>query len=215
MINMIFQGGIYFLTLPNDGKLRPYVVISKNNGYGLNVLAFPISSKYADSKAALPVLISGKISFMRVSGVTEIPAKDIINANFKGIISNEILSYGMYLFVSRFMNIVSEEIYSKIDSYLNLLENENYYLHDGKVKFNANKFKNNTLIPIFKNKTEKLRNYNYPYDIKKWSSSKLKKFRTDMFRLTQNELMKKYKSSPERITYLKSHVKKELKKRKG
>ena len=33
-INRIVQGGIYFLRLSFDEKMRPYLVVSKNNGYG-------------------------------------------------------------------------------------------------------------------------------------------------------------------------------------
>lgn len=147
---------------------------------------------------------------MRTSSVIEVPPKDILNADFKGVIPNEVLSYGINLFARRFMNI-SEDL-SDINSYLKLLENKKYHLHEDDKIFNAKKFKDNNLILTKVNIKEKQKNY--PHNISNWSISKLKSFRTDMFRLNDKELKRKYNSSTERINYLKSHVRSELKKRK-
>lgn len=216
-INRIVQGGIYFLTLPEDGKNRPYVVISKDNGYGLNVLVFPISSKYADSRAALPILLSNRISFMRTSAVIEVSPKTIIAADFGGLVSPEILSYGINLFVRRFMSISGiESIDEKIQEYLKLLQKEKYALHENpKIQFHAEKFKNNTLLSSTMAEVTKTKQVQkYPFKINDWSLERLKRFRVDMFKLPDETLMKKYQSSPERLGYLKSHIKGEIKKRK-
>lgn len=220
-INRIVQGGIYFLTLPEDGKNRPYVVISNDNGYGLNVLVFSISSKYADSRAALPIVFSNKVSFMRTSSAIEVSPKEICAADFGGVVSPEILQYGISMFIKRFSYTKDdyfEAINENIEGYLTLLERKKYVLHEnGKILFNVKRFLDNTLLSNTMAEISKVSksSQKYPYKIGDWSTSRLKQFRIDMFKLTEDQLMQKYHSTPERVEYLKSHIKTEIKKRKG
>ena len=77
IVNRLIQGGIYYFELDSVSKKRPYLVISKDNGYGMNVLVFTITKQFISSKVSLPVVLNGEIGFIRISGTREVPMDKI------------------------------------------------------------------------------------------------------------------------------------------
>lgn len=237
-INRIIQGGIYFLTL-EDGKTRPYVVISKNSGYGVNVLLFVVTSKCPLSDYMLPVVIGGKVSFIRTSGTKEVSPKTIIDSDFGGVIRPDILSLAISFYASRFMNLKEpdvERLEKDKDRYLHDIQEKRYplYMNTG-LTFNVKDFLKNkysehpdativrsatqeqptkagaSLIELDRNDLKR----KYPLELDKWDLSDLKMFRSDMFRLSEKELITKYGCSSSRIQYIKRNIKYVIKQKRG
>lgn len=219
-INRIVQGGIYFLRLSFDDKMRPYLVVSKDNGYGMNVLSFMIMSKYTDSKITCPIVLSNTVSFIRASGTIEIQPKAIIDADFAGIIQPEILSIVTSMYISRFADIpidMVEKNQKELTTYLELLESKKYGLHDNpSIQFTVKEYLANTLC---KSNTaqiteqEEVKSVRRPFKIEEWSYDDLRTFKHDMSTMNVRDLMKKYQSTPKRIDFLKHKVNAELNKR--
>lgn len=232
-INRIIQGGIYFLTL-SDGKLRPYVVISKNSGYGMNVILLLVTSKCTSPNFMLPVVIKGKVSFIRTSGTEEVPIRTIIDSEFGGVIRPDILDLAISFYGSRILKTSCEgmdELHKRENTYLKEIEDRKYPLYaDKKIIFNLKDFLNgkyceeNKSSATFDNESNDIlkKNINakfkpkkkYPKKLKNWELDDLKMFRTDMFKLSKNELMMKYDSTENRIEFLRRTIKTELSKRK-
>lgn len=221
LINRILRGGIYFLKLPKDEKMRPYVVVSKENGYGMDVLVLAISSKYATSEAALPILLMGKISFVRTSSVIEVSSKELIHAEFLGIVQDDILDCIVTMFTERILSN-AEEMKTRTtlfrEEYLELLEGKKYVLHaDEKILFTKDAFLENRIPGIAKHvekEKPKKKKPRYPFNLSEWSTRSLKAFRTDQFKLPENALMSKYDTeSKDRINFLKVAVKEEIQRR--
>lgn len=232
-INRIIQGGIYFLTL-DDGKLRPYVVISKNSGYGMNVILLLITSKCTSPNFMLPVVVRGKVSFIRTSGTQEVPVRTIIDSEFGGIIRPDILSLAISFYGSRIMKMRSEDdeaLHKKEKEYLKGIEERRYPLYaDERKIFKVQDFLNGKYCEEKKsspasfdagkenihkkNIKVKFESKKYPKELKDWKLEDLKMFRTDMFKLDLNELMCKYNSTANRIQFLQRSIKHELRKRK-
>lgn len=218
-INRIVQGGIYFLRLSFDEKMRPYLVVSKNNGYGMNVLAFMIMSKYTDSQITCPIVLSNTVSFIRASGTIEIQPKSIISADFAGIVQPEILDIVISIYMSRFIDFPSEElekIRKKSMDYLKLLESKKYGLHDNSsIQFTAKDFLENSLC---KNNTARITDdvkpVDRPFKIEDWSINDLRTFKNDMNTMNLKDLTKKYNFTSKRIDFLKKRVNHELNERK-
>lgn len=221
IVNRILRGGIYFLKLPKDEKMRPYIVVSKESGYGMNVLVFAISSKYVSSAVSLPIVIMGKISFVRTSSVIEVSSKELIHAEFLGVIQKDILECIVSMFTMRILT-KTDEIESYIESfkesYLNLLEEKKYVLHDNdKILFTKDAFLENRIPGIIKEieeEKEDKKKPRYPFNLSEWSTRSLKAFRVDQFKLSENALMAKYDTNSKgRINFLKTAVKDEIKRR--
>ena len=62
-VNMILQGGIYYFELNEETKNRPFLVISKDNGYGKDVLAFVITERFTSTDVSLPIVLNNYVSF--------------------------------------------------------------------------------------------------------------------------------------------------------
>lgn len=236
-INRIIQGGIYFLTL-EDGKTRPYVVISKNSGYGVDVILFVVTSKCPLSEYMLPVVIGGKVSFIRTSGTKEVSPKMIIDSDFGGIIRPDILSLAISFYASRFMSLKGPDVdrlEKEKNEYLHDIQEKRYPLYmNGSVVFKVKDFLENkysehpgaTIVKSAVQERERssgatlmdIENPNvkrYPTDLHAWTLSDLKTFRSDMFKLTEKELMRKYNCSEKRIQFIKRNIKEALLKKKG
>lgn len=232
-INRIIQGGIYFLTLQDDKKMRPYVVISNNSGYGMNILSFSITSKCPTSNAVLPIVMSNKVSFIRISGTKEISPKTVIESDFGGIMRPDIFKLAITLFAQRFMNISDADgLKREVSDYLDEIEKQKFPLHsDGNIIFTKEKFlsdsfgnekatidnvdKDNIIISKAKAGLDERKFERYPLELKFWKTQDLKSFKTDMYTLPIESLMKKYSSSEGRIHFIKRNIKLELQKRKG
>ena len=237
-VNRIIQGGIYFLTLEDD-KTRPYVVISKNSGYGVNVILFVVTSKCPLSDYMLPVVIGGKVSFIRTSGTKEVSPKMIIDSDFGGVIRPDILSLAIPFYASRFMNLKESDVdrlEKDNDRYLHDIQEKRYplYMNAG-LTFNVkdflkNKYSEHPDATIVRSATQErpvqqgaslldvdhgTLKRKYPLDLNEWSLNDLKMFRSDMFRLTEKELITKYGCSANRIQYIKRNIKYVIKKKRG
>lgn len=232
-INRIIQGGIYFLTLPEDKKTRPYVVISKNFGYGMNVIIFSITSKCPTSEFMLPVVIRGKVSFIRTSGTREVAMKTIVESEFGGVVRPDILSLAISFYASRFMNVSEKDIarmHEEEKEYLHDIEERKYPLYmDESVIFTTSDFLSNKYCAESKPSLvypiqEPGKNRSYSMDptkmrvpryLKDWSIRQLKEFRKDMYRYSNKELAKRYHCSISQVQFIRSRVKDELAKRMG
>ena len=232
-INRIIQGGVYFLTL-EDGKRRPYVVISKNSGYGMNVILLTITSKCPSPVFMLPVIVRNHVSFIRTSGTREVPVRTIIDSEFAGIIRPDILSLAISFYATRIMKMKSEDMQNlrlQEKEYLKEVETHKYPLYaDDTIIFSVQDFLDgkysieqiNTKA-VFDHPTQEAKpklkagfitKKTYPKKLSEWKMEDLKMFRVDMFKLNLDELMHKYDFTESRIQFLKRNIKFELKKRK-
>ena len=92
-LNKIIQSGVYYAGDDAAGKTRPYVIITKDQGYSIDVLAFKVTSKFKDKKYVVPININGKISFIICSETINMEVPDILSATFVGILNPDVFMH--------------------------------------------------------------------------------------------------------------------------
>lgn len=234
MVNRLIQGGIYYFELDSVSKKRPYLVISKDNGYGMNILAFAITKQFISSKVSLPVVINGEIGFIRISGTKEVPSDKVDYESFYGLLRPDIFSIAIRMYSLRFANVNEKELNEDIEKYLDELESRGltYKLNTNKV-FRKTDYKND--VPIIYKETNKesikkdmkskpknnktntnpsLKLDSGPendklkiiLDDSYWSIYRLKEFKNKANHKTNKDLMKIFNSSFEMVQYLRGNI---------
>lgn len=146
-VNMIIQGGIYYFELNKETKNRPFLVISKDNGYGKDVLAFIITERFTSNQVSLPIVLNNCISFIRVSGSKEVSMAKIFNSSFIGILTPKVFNIATRMYMKRFANVNDEDLKRDLESYLDELENGNYSFYlDRNKRFSKKEYLSNNLV---------------------------------------------------------------------
>ena len=233
IVNRLIQGGIYYFELDSVSKKRPYLVISKDNGYGMNVLVFTITKQFISSKVSLPVVLNGEIGFIRISGTREVPMDKIDYGSFYGLLRPDIFSLAIRMYSSRFANVNEEELTEDIEKYLDELEEGGltYKLNTNKV-FRKADYKNNVPLVYKEEKRESAEKdmRTNTTDIKKevnniklnsgpendkmkniledsyWSVYRLKEFKNKCQHKSNKDLMKIFNASFETVQYLRNNI---------
>lgn len=164
-LNKIIQSGVYYAINEKDGKERPYVIISKDQGYAMNILAFKITSKFSERRYIVPIHINGKISFIVCSETVSMGITDVLNGSFVGLLNPEVFNICTTMYISRFSSIDNASLNQNMCEYLDLLEDASLPLYDDPdIIFNRNlltdKFK------ITDKKQNEFEKYNYKKGIK-------------------------------------------------
>lgn len=146
-VNMILQGGIYYFELNEESKNRPFLVISKDNGYGKDVLAFVITERFTSTDVSLPIVLNNYVSFIRVSGSKEVPKSKIINSSFNGVLIPDVFNIAIRMYMRRFAIVNEEELEKDLNNYLDKIEKEgHYYYLDRKKRFRKKEYLRNQLF---------------------------------------------------------------------
>ena len=146
-VNMILQGGIYYFELNEETKNRPFLVISKDNGYGKDVLAFVITERFTSTDVSLPIVLNNYVSFIRVSGSKEVPKSKIINSSFNGVLIPDVFNIAIRMYMRRFAIVNEEELEKDLNDYLDKIEKEGYYYYlDRKKRFRKKEYLRNQLF---------------------------------------------------------------------
>lgn len=150
-INRLVRGGVYYITLNTDKKCRPYLIISKDAGYGKSVIGLKVTSRFKDEEISLPIVFGkNKVSFIDTSFPVNLSAKDIMKGDFTGIIQDELLMLATNKFGSRFLDMSDNAlniIHEKEVEYCNSLENAGCVLRKNtEVKFTTQSFFDGTMI---------------------------------------------------------------------
>lgn len=220
-INRIIQSGIYYFQLSDDGKTRPYLIISKDDGYGANVLAFQITEQFTSSRVNLPIVINNMISFIRISGTKEVSKIKIIDSSFDGLLRPDIFSIAIRMYTRRFANVNEDELNIDLNNYLNELDSLQVPLYKNRsLDFKKEDYLNNTIGEIstakvsFNYKETKKENYSTIKSdevIKKevmseWSENRLIKFQNDMRIKSNDELQKIFGCDLLTVDYIKRNI---------
>lgn len=235
-VNRLIQGGIYYFEADMRSKKRPYLIISKDNGYGMDIIAFAITKHFVSSKTSLPIVLNGKIGFIRVSGTCEVNRAKIDYRDFSGLLRPDIFSIAIRMYTSRFMDVDERELNKDINMYLDTLESLNYhYRINEKRLFRKEDYLNNiqiepnNAVKINQVKEEMVKeNSNIKIDerpdrfieqeiIKSdyWSLYRLREFQEKMRKRTDNELSRLFKTDAETVKYLRSNISYMIGKRKN
>ena len=165
IVNRLIQGGIYFFEVDERSKNRPYLIVSKENGYGMDVLAFLITKQFISSKVSLPVVLNGEISFVRISGTREIPLSKVNYDAFYGLLRPDVFSIAIQMYMRRFAKVNEEELDRDLNNYLLELEKGDFpYLINPNKYFRRIDYLND-ISPVYKEDDRKRKDIRVKKDL--------------------------------------------------
>lgn len=129
-LNKIIQSGVYYTNSPIDNKTRPYVVISKDQGYSIDILAFKITSKFKDKHYIVPIQISGRVSFIVCSETVNLTVQNLLEASFVGVLNPPLFNICTTIYISRIMDIDTTSMNRDMCEYLDIMEDAEIPLYD-------------------------------------------------------------------------------------
>ena len=166
-LNKIIQSGVYYADDDAAGKKRPYVIITKDQGYSIDVLAFKVTSKFKDKKYVVPININGKISFIICSETINMEVPDILSATFVGILNPDVFNICTTLYASRFMNIDMTDVNRDMCEYLNILEDAKLPLYGKQDTIFTRELLADEYMEPIENDENNNKKYDYRREIKK------------------------------------------------
>ena len=210
-VSKITKGNVYYIDFHDERKCRPCLVVGESKHYGENVLIMTITTQ-EDIPNLLPILLDDKISFIRTSGISEIPESEINTKKYIGRVSNNVLDLAISMFSLRLLNNDDNKfqfIKERYNEYSNKFSK--LKLKGTQINFKFENEKSTVVDSInieFDNKDK------YPYSLSQWSDKQLKSFRHDSFSMNNDELKSKYQCDDRRLGFLQRYVKKEINTRK-
>lgn len=233
-VNRVMQGGIYYFKQESEKKSRPFLVISKDDGYGQEVLVFSITKKFTSPEVNLPIVINKTVSFIRVSGPIEVKKHTFFTAPFNGILVPDVFSIAIRMFTKRFASVNEDELNKDLNRYLTQLEKDKIPLLMNQNKlFKKSDYLNSTIetndssaVKEFTGNKEKEKSFNrdvekdYSRNFKnlsieanKLDTYMLLNFKDIMRSKSDDDLSKQFGLNHEMVEYLRSNVNKIINKR--
>lgn len=172
-LNKIIQSGVYYTTSSTDNKTRPYLVISKDQGYSMYILAFKITSKFKDKHYIVPIQISGRVSFIVCSETISLDVQDLLGAQFVGVLNPPLFNICTTMFTSRIMDIDTTSMNRDMCEYLDIMEDAKVPLYDDPdTLFTKDLIRDKVLYEdVSENSSDSIVKYDYRKEIKKPSFS--------------------------------------------